>query len=43
LRGDLIALRAIIRSGVSKSADTATRNHLTAADARIGKILDPRN
>jgi hypothetical protein len=42
LRGDLVALRATIKASVAKAADAATRNHLTAADARIGKILDPK-
>ena len=42
LRGDLTALRVSIRSALAKAGDTATRNHLAAADARIGKTLDPR-
>ncbi|MBI3793046.1 MAG: hypothetical protein HY275_19510 [Gemmatimonadetes bacterium] len=42
LRGDLTALRAQVRAALGKAGDAATRNHLAAADARIGKTLDPR-
>ena len=42
LRGELVALRAQVRSAMAKAADTSTRYHLAAADHRIGEILDPR-
>ena len=42
LRGELVALRAQIRSALGKAGDTSTRYHLAAADHRIGDILDPK-
>ncbi len=42
LRGDLTALRGAVKAAVAKAGNAATRNHLTAADARIGRTLDPR-
>ncbi|HVX39126.1 MAG TPA: zinc-dependent metalloprotease, partial [Gemmatimonadaceae bacterium] len=42
LRGSLISLRSAIRGAIAKSADAQTRDHLQAADYRIGEILDPK-
>lgn len=42
LRGDLAALRAQVKAAIAKAGDAATRNHLTAADYRMGRALDPR-
>ena len=42
LRGELVALRAQIRGVIGKAGDVSTRYHLSAADHRIGEILDPK-
>ncbi len=42
LRGSLISLRSSIRSAIAKSANAETRDHLEAADHRIGEILEPK-
>ncbi|HET7630771.1 MAG TPA: zinc-dependent metalloprotease [Gemmatimonadaceae bacterium] len=42
LRGELVALQIDIRAAVRRTADKATRWHLQGADARISKILDPK-
>ncbi len=43
LRGELVSLREQIRTAQSKTSDRETKLHLTAADHRIGEILDPKH
>jgi hypothetical protein len=42
LRGELVSLRAEIRSAIPRAADRATQLHLSGADHEIGDILDPK-
>ncbi|MEP6691436.1 MAG: zinc-dependent metalloprotease [Gemmatimonadaceae bacterium] len=42
LRGELVSLRAQIRSATPRAGDRATQLHLSGADHRIGEILDPK-
>jgi hypothetical protein len=43
LRGELVTLRAEIRSAIPKAGDRATQLHLQGAEHRIGEILDPKS
>jgi hypothetical protein len=42
LRGELSALRGVVRGAAAKASDRETRMHLVGADYRIGDILDPK-
>jgi hypothetical protein len=42
LRGELSALRQVVRAAAAKASDRETRMHLVGADYRIGDILDPK-
>ena len=42
VRGQLVALKAEIRSAIGKAGDRETRMHLENAEHRIGEALDPK-
>ncbi|MFT5965902.1 MAG: hypothetical protein ACI8V9_000936, partial [Flavobacteriaceae bacterium] len=41
-RGELVTLRAQLRSGLGNATNTMTKYHLQDAIARIDHILDPK-